>query len=339
VGEQLLQLAQVQDDPALEMEARFALGSTEFFVADYAAAAENFGRVLALDSRGRDRSYTFITGQDVSVTCRCFRALNLWQLGYPEQALDSANEAIGLAREIGHPFTLAGALTNTACLHQLRREPARVEELAREAIAISQEKGFFWVAQNNVFLGWALALRGPFDGLPATKPGDEPRTEQIVQLLLNGANAVRESGARISQTNALAMLVESYTRLGLREEADAALKQGLESVAETGERPWEVELHRLAGELALATASGVPSEAEAAERAAEESFTRAVEIGRKLGARSLELRAATSLGRLWRRQGRGSEARDLVVPTYEWFEEGFDSPDLQEAQALLDALE
>lgn len=337
LGGQLLQLAEAQGDPALRMEARFALGSTEFFVAKFGQAADNLDQVLALDSRDRDRSYTFITGQDVSVTCRCFRALNLWQLGYPEQALDSANEAIGLAREIGHPFTLAGALTNTACLHQLRCEPARVEELAREAIAISQEKGFFWVAQNNVFLGWALAATGQFDSARATN-SDEPGTQRIVQLLLTGANAVRDSGARISQTNALSMLVESYTRLGLHDEAYAALKEGLESVAATGERPWEAELHRLAGELALAAASGVPSEAEGAERAAEQGFARAVAIAGELGAKSLELRAATSLGRLWRTQGKVGEARGLVEPRYEWFSEGFDSPDLQEAKALLEAM-
>jgi len=338
LGVQLLQLAEAQDDPALRMEAQFALGSTEFFVAKFGKAAANLDRVLALDSRDRDRSYTFITGQDVSVTCRCFRALNLWELGYPQQALDSANEAIGLAREIGHPFTLVGALTNTACLHQLRREPARVEELAREAIAISQEKGFFWVAQNNVFLGWALAASGQSDAALPAQPSDEHRRREIVQLLLNGANAVRVSGARLSQTNALSMLVESYARLGLYDESSAALEEGLDAVGATGERPWEAELHRLAGDLALTTPTAAPSGVEGPAREAEGSFARAVAIAGELGAKSLELRAATSLGRLWRSQGKVSEARGLVEPRYQWFKEGFDTPDLQEAKALLETL-
>ena len=184
-------------------------------------------------------------------------------------------------------------------------------------MALASEKGFpQFVALGMIMRGWALAVQGQ---------GEEGIT-QLHQRLA----AFRAAGAEISRSRDLALLAEAYGEMGQTEEGLTVLAEALAVADKTGERYWEAEMHRLKGELLLRQAS--PFEE------VEAYFRQAIEIARDQQAKSLELRAATSLSRLWQRQGKRTEAHGLLAPIYGWFTEGFDTTDLQEGKALLDAL-
>jgi predicted ATPase len=233
------------------------------------------------------------------------------------QALARSHEAITLAQELSHPLSLAAALDYAAFVHQYRRERHATQERAETGIALSREKGFpQFVALGMSMRGWALAMQ-------------EQGEEGIAQLH-QGLAAFRAVGTELGRSRNLALLAEAYGEVGQTEEGLTVLAEALAVVDKTGERYWEAEMHRLKGELLLRQAS--PTEE------VETCFRQAIEIARHQQAKSLELRAATSLSRLWQRQGKPTEARALLAPIYGWFTEGFDTADLQEAKALLDAL-
>jgi predicted ATPase len=184
-------------------------------------------------------------------------------------------------------------------------------------MALSAEQGFpVWLGFGTFFKGWALVEQGQ-------------REEGIAQLR-QGMAAMRATGAELYQPYCLALLAEAYEKVGQAEEGVSVLTEALAIVHKNGERWYEAELYRLKGELTLKQSS-VPKEAEAC-------FLKAVEIARQQGAKSLELRATTSLARLWHQQGRSQEAHRMLSEIYNWFTEGFDTKDLQEAKGLLEEL-
>jgi predicted ATPase len=237
-------------------------------------------------------------------------------LGYPDQALDWSRAALARVRQLASPFSLAHNLYHAARLHQYRRDVAAVREHAEEVIRVSEAQGFaFWLADGVKLRGWAMAEAGePEAGLAEVRRGIE---------------AYRRSGAVTGLPYDLALLAEAHARAGQVGEALEAVAEGLAIVAETRERNHEAELHRLRGELLLR--QGDPAEAEA-------SLARALATARELGARSLELRAATSLARLWGAQGKRAEGWRVLHSVHADFTEGLDTLDLVEAQALLAAL-
>ena len=242
----------------------------------------------------------------------------LWLLGYPDQALARSQEARTLAQQLAHPFSLGYALSAAAKFHQLRREAHCTQACAETVLSLAQEQGFsHWLAYGACYRGWALAQQGQ------AKEG----IEQITQ----GSLAYRATGAELNRPYFLALIAEAYGTIAQPESGLTVLMEALTLAETTGDRWYDPELYRLKGALLLQQNSDNQAEVEAC-------FHKALDLARNQQAKSLELRAATSLARLWHQQGKRQEAHDLLAPVYGWFTEGFDTADLLEAKALLDAL-
>jgi len=269
------------------------------------------------------------------VFAHCYAALSLWLLGAPEQALAQMHEARTLIQGLSHPYSLAVVLQQVTRLHQWRRDVPATLTWAEAMMALSAEHEFGqYVSHAKLLHGWALVAQGQ---------GDEG-LDHIRQNL----TAYEATGAATWRPHYFALLAEGYGQVGAADEGLRVLAEVLVAVQHTGERVWEAELHRLKGALVLQARHQPPAPAGSMLHAtgrtpqtaeAEACFHQALAVARRQKAKSLELRAATSLARLWQQQGKRAEARELLAPIYGWFTEGFDTADLQEAKALLDALE
>jgi len=318
LAKQLFSLAQRAQDPALLLEAHRVMGQTMFWLGEMAPARAHLEQGMALYDPQKHRSHAFLYGQDPDVICRSFAAMPIWMLGYPDHALRSSHEALTLAQEFTHPFSLALALAQASNVHHYRREAQVVQERAEALIALSTEQGFpQWLAYGTIMRGWALIARG--EG-----------AEGIAQIR-QGLVARRAVGAELLRPYFLSLLTEAYGGVGQPEEGLTVLVEALAIVDNTGERNWEAELHRLKGELLLMQQGQKVGEAE-------ECFRQALDTARRQQAKSLELRAAMSLSRLWQQQGKQEEAHQLLAEIYAWFTEGFDTADLKEAKILLEEL-
>jgi predicted ATPase len=326
LGEHLLTLAQQVGDPALLLEAHYALGNTLNYLGEFAVAQRHLAQGIALYDPQQHRSHAFRYGNDPGVVCRSYAGVTLWYLGYPDQALQRSHEALTLAQELAHPYNLASALFFATWVHQFRREGPLTHERAEAALALAAEQGFpIYLAGATLFRGWALAAQSPAPGV-----GPGPGEESIAQMH-QGLAAWRATGAEVLRPYGLALLAEVSAQVGQPEAGLTLLAEALTVANNTGERRWDAELHRLQGELLLAHTAEHETEAEAC-------FQHALDIANRQQAKSWELRAATSLSRLWQQQGKRHEAYDLLAPVYGWFTEGFNTADLQEAKALLDEL-
>jgi predicted ATPase len=218
---------------------------------------------------------------------------------------------------LDHPFTLAFALSVTAVDPLLRRDDPIYRDRISELIRLATEKGFaFYLARMMSDKGFDEVCAG--------------RSEEGLAQMRQGLDVLQAMGTDFHRPHFLAFLSEALARAGKPDEGLGVLSEALAFAERTGERYLEAELHRLNGELLLMK--------ERSERAAEASFLRAIDTAERQRAKSLELRAVTSLARLWRKQGRTQDARERLSAIYAWFTEGFDSPDLKEAKALLDEL-
>jgi predicted ATPase len=317
-AEQLLSLAQRQQDSAPLLSAYRAMGQTVYWQGELAQARAYLEQGIALYDPQRHGSLAFHYGQDVGVGLRNFGAHVLWHLGYPDQAVARMQEALTLARELSHPFSLAHALDHAAWLHQYRREERLTQEQAEADMALCREQGFsFYLAHGTILRGWALGAQG--------------RRAEGMTLMHEGMATWRAMGVALLLPRDHIMLAETYGESGQAEEGLRLLAEALVTMHQQGSYLWEPELYRVTGELLLRQT--VPDAPEA-----ERCFRQALDIARRQEAKSLELRAAMSLARLWQRQGKRAEARQLLAPIYGWFTEGRDTTDLQEAKALLEAL-
>jgi predicted ATPase len=318
LGEQLLTLGQQLQDSAMLMAAHRALGTTLFSMGRLTAAHLHLARGIALYDLQPQRAYAFLYGEDAGVMCGSHDAWALWHLGYPEQGLTRSRETVTLAQQLAHPFSLVYTLSAAARFHQFRREERCTQECAAAVLSLAQEQGFSqWIAFGACYHGWALAQQG--DG----KVG----IEQITQ----GLRAYRATGAESGRSAFLVLLAETYGIMGQPEAGLTMLTEALTLADKTGTRWCEAELYRLKGALLLQQSSDNHPEVETC-------FHHAISIAQSQQAKSLELRAATSLARLRQQQGKRQEAHDLLAPVYGWFTEGFDTADLQEAKALLGEL-
>jgi TOMM system kinase/cyclase fusion protein len=316
LGEQILSLAQRVREAELLLVAHSVMGDTLIWLGEFAGARAHLEQGMALYHPQQHRSHAFLYNYDSGVHCLAFVPLPLWYLGYPDQALRRIHEALTLAQELSHPFSLVVALVFAAWLHQLRREGQAVQEWAAATIALAAEQGFaLQVAQGTILRGWALAEQGQ-------------SAEGIAQMR-QGIAGWRATGAELSVPYWSALLGEAYGQAGQAEAGLRVLAEALTVVYKTGDRHHEAELYRLKGELLLQQAMGSDDEAETC-------LHQALDLARHQQAKSLELRAAVSLSRLWQRQGKRDAARELLAPIYGWFTEGFDTADLQEAKALLE---
>jgi class 3 adenylate cyclase/predicted ATPase len=311
-------LAERLNDPGIRMEALFMPGATLFYRAQFAGARACYeNAVAAFDDRERTKFWTAYTGHNAGVTHRCYLALVLWHLGYPDQALKVDRETRELARTIGHAFSLGHAVDFTACLYQFCRIGAEVQAAGEEEMAIATEQGFqLWHALGTLHKAAGMLLQG--------------WREEALPLLLKGLNAFRATGAEVRVPYYLSMLGDAYTQAGRFEDALKALNEGLAIAEKNDDRFQEAELYRLKGELLLAES---PDEA-----AAEACFRQAIGTARRQQSRAWELRATMSLARLWQRQGRRDEARGTLAAIYGTYREGFTTPDLVDAKALLETL-
>ena len=242
----------------------------------------------------------------------------LWQLGAPTQALRHSQAARTLAHEGSHSVSLVFALLWAAFLHLCRREVSAVHELETASITLATEQGFTQrLAHATVLHGWALARQG--------------QVEVGRAAIRQGLTASMATGSMLLQPYGLGLLAETYEAGGPPDEGLAVLAEAQAVMAVTGVQWYAAELSRLKGALLLR--QDVPDAAQA-----EACFQQALAVARQQQAKSWELRATMSLGRLWQQQGKQAEARALLAPIYGWFTEGFDTADLQEARALLDSL-
>jgi len=319
VAEQMLAVAEHLQEPEPLAYAHNLMGNNLFWLAELGAARMHLEKGIALYQPEWSRSLAFRFGFNCASTCYFFLGRVLWHLGYPDQALASAEQAVAIAEAVSHPVSRASALSWAAALHQLRGEVGRAREVAEIDLALTVEEIIPFFRTHGVMLrGWALVEEGQGD-------------EGIAQLR-EGYADYRVIGAQIECTHWLALLAEAYRDTDRPAEGLEPIAQALEYAAQTGIVYYKAELHRLEGELRRRLDAGDEQRAEA-------SFRRALEIARQQQAKSWELRAATSLARLWGHQGRREAARELLAPVYGWFTEGFDTVDLKNAAALLAELE
>ncbi len=327
--EQLLTLAQREQDRDQLLEAHYWLGCVLFFIGEFAPAREHLEQGFALDDP-----------QQHHADCLSRVALVLCRLGYPDQALKRMHEALTLARESSRPFILAQTLGLAAFLHLDRGEVQAAQEQAEAMIALSREHEFaLLLAEGTILRGWALAVQG--------------REEEGVTQIRQGLAAVPATGTEVARPAYLALLAEAYGKVGRIEEGLAVLAEALAVVHKIGQYLGEGGLYWLKGELLLKSQVSspksqvnIPQSASAwifhwprnPQLEAEACFHTAIEIARKQQAKSLELRAVMSLSRLWQQQGKKEEARQMLAEIYGWFTEGFDTADLQEARVLLEEL-
>jgi len=242
--------------------------------------------------------------------------------GYPDQALKRSHEALTLAQELAHPYSLAFALNTAAILCRLLREGQAAQERAEVLITLSTEQGFApYLAEGTMLRGWALT--------------EQRKEEEGLTQIQQGLAAQRVTGEELEQPYWLVLLAEAYGKVGRAEEGLSALAEALGQVDKTGARLHEAELYRLKGELLFQ--SRLQSRKSRVQEA-ESCFQQALAIARHQSAKSLELRAVMSLSRLWQQQGKRHEAHTMLSEVYHWFTEGLNTKDLQEAKALLEEL-
>jgi len=273
--------------------------------------------------------------QDSGVGCLSWRAMTLWHLGFPDQALRCSQEAVTLASDLAHPSSLAFALHFAGLICRLRRDGHAAQEYAEAVIAYAHEHGLSYFSASGLFIrGWALVQQGQ-------------RDEGIAQMQQALATWRSVGIEQVGQPSVV--LAEAYGQAGRRDAGLQCLHAAAVEMQRSGERYYEAELYRVMAELTLKRDNGQsatgkvpnPQPPEPNTQAATEAeayFLRAIDIAQRQGAKLPELRAAIGLGRLWQQQGRRTEARHRVEDVYGWFTEGFETGDLQAARTLLESL-
>jgi predicted ATPase len=322
LGEELIRLARREAVPTDLLVAYDALGQTLFFLGDYTAVWTSLKQGIALIDATTQQVQALRLGRAPGVGCLVHAANTLWCLGYPAQAVQYSQEALALAQALAQaldrPLSLVTAHTWIALLHHRRHEVAAVQTHAEALLTLATAQGFPLTAGlGTCFRGWVLTMQGQ----------GAAGLEQMHQ----GLATLFAIGQRVARPRWLTLLAEAAGYAGQVEEGLRVLAEALAAFEASGQGDWLAEAYRLQGEFLLRQAVPDASQAEA-------SFQQALALARRQQAKSWELRAAMSLSRLWQQQGKRQEAHDLLAPVYHWFTEGFDTADLQEAKALLDAL-
>jgi class 3 adenylate cyclase/predicted ATPase len=294
------------------------LAQSLMFSGDYRAALVHYETAASLHRPDEHRDSAFRYGWDIGVAAYAQLSWALWHRGYPDQSARAADRALALSRQLGHAHTLAHALFLAGMAAVFARDAVTACAHGNDCVAVASEHGFpQWAGQSRVLQGWAVAQTG--EAMMGTG------------RIRNGMAAFEATGARHYTPFFFALLAEALALAGKIEEGLAALDDALATAAGSGAKGWSAEIHRLRGEL-----TGRLPHPDSAK--AEDSFRTALAIAREQGTRGYELRAATSLARLWRDEGRRDEARDLLAPIYGSFTEGFDTANLKDAAKLLSEL-
>jgi class 3 adenylate cyclase/predicted ATPase len=338
VGEQLINLALHLHDPMLLSEANNALGIPLFWLGKVQEAQTYLEQALKIPTPSSILPSILLPSE---VSCQGYLAWISWLLGYPDQAIERAKKTLAIAEKLAHPFISANALTFVAMLGQFCRESRTTQNYADISIATCKEQGFtMFLAWGTLLHGWSLSGQG--------------HTAEGITRMRQGLTDWQATGARFVQPYFFGLLADGYGKANQYEEGLAAVSEALTTVKQDAESMYEAELYRLKGELTLQKGAGswglgtgspspqapslkpqVPSEIE---QEAEGYFLKALDITQQQQAKSLELRASVSLARLWQQQGKTTEAHPMLSDVYNWFTEGFDTKDLQEAKVLLEEL-
>ena len=318
LADRLIEVGQSRNDAALRLEGHHCQWPVRFVTGDLTASLEHCEQGMQLYRAEVHHALTFTYGgHDPGVCARNVSAIALWLLGYPEQARERFDAAFSLARELGHSATMADALQMVVELTAMQRDEDTLEQQAEELLEFAKAENMFDnQTLANGLRGWVMFQRGDVQaGLGLMRESVGRWLEKGIAWTAVPISLVAESLGQMGEMKEGVKLVDEALRLGQRDDVHW----------------WEAELYRVKGELLLKGAPDAQSEAE-------DSFKRAIEIARTQDAKSLELRAAVSLARLWHTQGGSGQAHDLLDPICDWFTEGFDTADLKQAKALLDEL-
>jgi predicted ATPase len=317
LADEALSLAQQAEDPLLVALGHWRLGFVLFALGACTPTRAHLKHMLAFYEPRHHDSFIFLSGSDPGVSALAYDACCLWCLGYPDQATTRSKEALTLARALGHAFALAEALWCAGCLfNAMRREPLALRGSSEELLRLVNEKAMpTWLGVAICHQGQALAMLG--------------QVQEGMAQILEGMAERASMEVRLYVPQSLGFLAEAQAKAGQPGQSLATLAEALTVVEQTDERLWEADLYRVQAEVLHMQARDAEAEA---------SFQRAIEVARRQEARSWELRATTGLARLWHQQGQTAEAHALLAEIYGWFTEGFDTPDLLEAGALLEAL-
>jgi class 3 adenylate cyclase/tetratricopeptide (TPR) repeat protein len=315
-AEQMERIGQARNEAAAQLRGRHLHGMSAFFLGEFVAARELFEQCNGLGESGFRTAYVDTAADDPYTVMLTYLAETLTCLGYLDQGRSRLNQAIAEANQLNHAHTLVLVLTWSCWIEGLFGSPAQVQRLANKVVALSNEHGFqAWLGWGMTLLGWSSITLGT--------------GQKDLTFLENGLEGLRLTGTACSIPSALIFLADAYGTLGHPVEGLNRLTEAMQLMEKTEERYCEVELHRLRGALLARVGDHA---------AADQSYRRAIDAARQQNAKLYELRAATCLVRFWRDQGKSGEARDLLAPVYNWFTEGFDTPVLKEAKALLESL-
>jgi predicted ATPase len=315
---EMLRLAEQQDDPVIEVAAHRANNAALYHLGELTATRGHLERILAVYESIRDRLPPTLYAADFRVQALSFLSITLLGLGYPDQARACGRDALIHANELAHPQSLGLALDVACQFFGLARDIAALATHGEALACLGGAQGFpQYLHAGVLYQGCVLAQRGHIG--------------QGLALYTQNLDAIRAAGREREVPLVSALLAEAYRKAGQAGEGLMVIEAPLSRVARTGEGWMEAELHRVQGELLTALPQCDPGDSIAC-------FQRAIAVARGQRAKMWELRAATSLARLWADQGEGQEAHGLVAPVYDWFTDGFDTADLKDARALLRAL-
>jgi class 3 adenylate cyclase/predicted ATPase len=313
---QFLSLAEKQGSAKLVRGGNSMMGVSLLYTGDFVRSRTHYDHAVALVDQNSDPELQF--GQDWLVSALCYRAILLWMLGYPTLGIADTDHSLNRAREIGHLVTLLFALNAAAVAHFLRGNYPTCQALAHELFTLADEKGApFWKPGAALYRGWLCAVGG--------------KSAEAIQSITSGIAAYRSTGSTLLTCSGLSYLAKSHADIGQFDDAWRCVDEAQRVIKRTEETWFEADVARIAGEIAL-----MPPQRDVVK--AEAFFERALAVARQQQAKSWELRAAMSLARLLRSQGKVQQARELLAPIYGWFTEGFDTRDLKEAKALLEEL-
>jgi predicted ATPase len=316
LGEEALALAEQAADPVFEAFGHWYKGFVNFALGNFSASHDSLERVISFyEPRSHHQDFIVLRGKDAGLGALAYDACCLWCLGYPDQALERSQESLSLARELAQPFSQVDVLSFAGCVfNEMRRDASALKENAVEMVRLTSKMVPGWRGAGEMYLGEALVMSGQVqEGMDQIRDGF--RTRRTINTLCY------ETGPLGTLARAEGMTSPSE---GLK-----TITRALNVVERTGERYYEPELYRLQGDLYAMIGD---------DNHAEASYENAVEAAQHQNAKSWELRAAISLARLWHEQGRVDEALQMLKGVYDWFSEGFDTPDLLEAKEVLEDL-
>jgi predicted ATPase len=309
------------------LEGHFVQGQVNFHLGEMTLARGHLHDSVRRYMRQAQPADPSRTVQDTGVAALSYLASALWILGYPDQALARVSEAVEVAQDLKHPLSLVWALNYAAGIHRFRRErPAAAEQL-EAAVQLATDQGLpFWIVLGRLLRSWALS--------------QPSQAEKHIAQFKHDLSTWQALGSALGQSNYLALLAEMHEQAGQAEAGLDVLETALKEIKQTGERWYEAELYRLRGEMLLAQEiKGQRSKVKGQKwEEAEAYFEQAIAIAQRQKAKSWELRATLSLSRLWYAQGKSAAAHQQLSAVYAWFSEGFETPDLQEAKALIQTL-